>query len=156
MNYEPITTTATNTAGDEDDSSGSGGFSTVHYTIPAAVVLGEDDDAVVVEATPGTPAPVRRPKGVLEKQVREVLDAYVTHEIDFDGKPVTPHRIAAAIEERFPAMPKPTSGAVAAVFTRWENIGAATFGSKPQQFIGYTVEASELGFTELYARYKAR
>jgi hypothetical protein len=103
------------------------------------------DPEVVVEAA-------RRPKGQLEKQVREVCDRIVTGELDFEGKPTTAHRVARVIAHEDPDYGAPSAGSIAAVFKRWESIGAAVLDEKPAQFIGYTLEASEIGFKELYER----
>jgi len=96
----------------------------------------------------------RRPKGELERQVREVIDAFVTETIDFKGKPVTAPRVASEILERYPEWQRPSAGSVSAVFERWVTIGAAIMDVKPLQFVGYTMDASELGFNELTERYK--
>jgi len=96
----------------------------------------------------------RRPKGELERQVREVIDAFVMEEIDFKGKPVTAHRVASEVLVRYPEQKRPTAGSVSAVFDRWVEIGAAIMDVKPLQFVGYTMDASELGFKELTERFK--
>ena len=166
MNYEPETPTIVPNGGTFEVKWGDAQVAAIYQGTTGDTADENPDDAdgtfgvsgakVTLHTTPSPEAAKRRAKGELEKQVREVLDAFVTGELDFNGKPATPHRVAQEVKVRHPELDKPTSGAVAAVFTRWGKIGAATFGVKPQSFVGYTLEASELGFTELYGRYKGQ
>jgi len=100
--------------------------------------------------------PARRGRGVLEAQVREVIDDFVTGVLDAEDMPITAHRVSNLVRDRHLESKRPSTGAVSAIFARWSVIGAAVIGNDPIQFLGYTLDASEVGFRELNRLYKER
>lgn len=99
----------------------------------------------------------RRSNGSLETLVKAVTDAYVQGQINTEGKPLTPYRIARLIDERFPNDIKTSTGAVTECLKRWRAYGFATFAEgedTPMAFGGYTDEARANGLKALKARYR--
>jgi hypothetical protein len=96
---------------------------------------------------------VRRPKGDLEAQIKEVTDAFVTGQIKLEeGGVLTPHRVAKLIAERNSLEKVPSTGAVSAAFDRWKAYGFAEILDKPKAFVDYT----EAGRTEGLSALKAK
>lgn len=124
--------------------------------------------APVVSENPTTPAeapaesaaptgPVTRAKASdLEGDLRKVLDDYVTGLFKFpEGTLPTPHALAAEIAKRRGDGHAVSSGAVSAALTRWQEIGFATLGAKPMQFIDYTPASRSQGLTALKQAFRA-
>lgn len=86
-------------------------------------------------------------RGWLQKAIRTLTDNYIRGTVTVpDDKPLTPHRAAALLVDQGLAEEPPSTGAVSAVFKRWQEYGFATFTDKPFAFVGYTDEARDLGF----------
>lgn len=95
----------------------------------------------------------RRPRGWLEHDVKQVCDKFVTGEIKLEGDPpLTPHRVSRLVKEFDGLDEAPSSGAVAAVFDRWEDIGFAIFSKNPRAFTDYTEEGQTRGLAALKAQ----
>ncbi len=95
----------------------------------------------------------KRGRGLLEADVKQITDAYVTGEFEVpSGKPLTAYRIATAIKERDSLDELPTVGGVVYVLERWERIGFATFTRAPFAFEDYTEDGRTLGLAALGTR----
>lgn len=88
-----------------------------------------------------------RPRGWLEDAVKRLTDAYTTGDFvqENEKHKLTPHRVARIIKEREGLDFIPSTGAVSAVFLRWEQIEFATFEQDPFAFVGYTQLAHDKG-----------
>jgi hypothetical protein len=92
----------------------------------------------------------RRPRGWLAQDVKQVLDKCITGELSLEeGKALTPHRVARLVQVMDGLDKAPSTGAVAAVFKRWEEYGFATFSEKPYAFIDYTDQGRSVGLKGL-------
>ena len=91
-----------------------------------------------------------RPRGWLELDVKSITDRFVTGEITLpEGQHMTPHRVAQLVKDLESLDEPPSSGAVAAVFKRWDELGFAQIGTKPVAFIDYTDEGRSVGLSAL-------
>lgn len=92
----------------------------------------------------------RRPRGWLANDVKRVCDKLITGEIQLpEGQSATPHRVAILVKDMEGLDKAPSTGAVAAVFKRWEDYGFATFKSGPYSFDDYTDQGRTLGLQGL-------
>lgn len=105
-------------------------------------------------ATTQSGAP-KRERGGLELDVKSVTDAYVAGEIDLEGKPLTPHRIAALIGSRDEVSP-PSTGAVSNIVRRWGEIGFALVNDSPLAFKKYTAKGEKDGLDAVKAKAKEK
>lgn len=88
----------------------------------------------------------RRPRGWLAQDVKLVCDKIITGEITLaEGQEATPHRVARLVKEMDGLDKAPSTGAVAAVFKRWEEYGFASFKQGPYAFADYTDEGRNVG-----------
>lgn len=124
----------------------------------ATAVTGTDPEEGMVpkNATPNDSAPLRRSRGLLEADVKNVTDLFVQGQLELpEGvTALTPHFIGLAIKNIDGLESAPSTGAVAAVLNRWEEIGYAVLSEKPRAFAGYTEEAGTLGLAALKERNK--
>lgn len=106
----------------------------------------------------------RRPRGFLNTDLRLLCNKVVTGElaaVNEDGEPyrkITP-AIARKLLTEFDGLDKedlPSTGAIAAVFKKWERIGYAVCDEAPYGFVDFTDEGRRLGFDELEKRWKQR
>lgn len=121
----------------------------------------ESEPEAEAEQKAAEPAEPRRPRGWLELDIERLLKAVNAGEIspaDVLGRPIdhlTPHFVAETLAKVESLPKKPSTGAVAAVFNRWADLGVATFSDKPYGFIDFTDEAKALGIAAIKARRKA-
>lgn len=107
------------------------------------------------EARQDEPPVERRPRGWLESDVKRLLERVRSGEIATPDGGLTPHRVAALLAEVEGLDSKPSTGAVAAIFDRWEKIGAAVFASGPRRFEDFTDAAKAAGIDALKAQARA-
>lgn len=88
----------------------------------------------------------RAARGGLEAQVWEALNYLMSEDVS-----LTPKAVGEYIREKY-TIPTPSSGAINAVWDRWEKIEYATQAKKPNRFLGFTGE----GTWEELQRIKAR
>ena len=115
-----------------------------------------DGAVAIAEAEPAVEAAEekapRRPKGWLANDVRIVCDKLVRGEISLpDGTKPTPHHVARLVQKLDSLEKAPSTGAVNAVFQRWEEYGYATFSSEPRAFVDFTDEGRTVGLSGLLA-----
>jgi hypothetical protein len=91
-----------------------------------------------------------RARGQLEMEVQRICFEYLAGDSDFCDEPLT---TAACAEQINPDSP-PSSGAVGAVFDRWEKIGYAIIHHKPIFFAGLTLDGMAHGLG--YCKDKAK
>ncbi|QOP65398.1 hypothetical protein SEA_DIABLA_72 [Gordonia phage Diabla] len=96
----------------------------------------------------GTPTGQRQ-RGQLESEVQHVCHQAMMGAYD---ELMTPQAIAMLIDPDNP----PSTGAIGAVFNRWERIGYAKIHRKPLYFQHYTVEGMRDGLEALRRRAKVR
>jgi hypothetical protein len=92
----------------------------------------------------------RKARGELAYEVKRVCDEWVRGLVDADT--LTPAVIASVIDEGNP----PSTGAIVAVFQRWEKWGFAMIAQKPWRFLSYTPDGLKLGVAALETRYKKK
>jgi hypothetical protein len=130
--------------------------------IPGGGILPLDDEDPVTGLEPATlgtlpeatPAPVvpafaptptgRRARGQLEADVLKVCQDFV-HNV-FDWEICTPKLVAEEIGHRY-AIEPPSTGAIDAVWNRWQELGFAWRDRKPSRFSGF-VGPSEYTYLE--------
>lgn len=96
--------------------------------------------------------PDRRPRGWLETDVKQVCDKFITGEVALEeGQHLTPHRVSRLVKELEGLDEAPSTGAVAAVFDRWKEIGFAVISDKPVAFVDYTEDGKSLGLAAMKA-----
>ncbi len=119
--------------------------------IPDAAPVG-DDPATEPDAYEG----IRRSRGMLETDVKEITDLYVQGKLDLPEGAValTPHFIGISIKKVGELEAVPSTGAIAAVLNRWEECGYAVLSEKPRGFATYTEEARTEGLAALKAKLK--
>jgi hypothetical protein len=103
----------------------------------------------------------RRPRGWLENDCFLLCEKFVDGSLTLpekegkDGKPVkqllTPHRLAKLVQTTDALDEPPSTGAVAAVFTRWKSLGFANFNEKPFAFKGFTAGGKSKGLEAMKA-----
>jgi hypothetical protein len=114
-----------------------------------------NNDPVQSAAAPATPG-TRAPASDLEGDLRKVLDDYVEGKFVLpEGSLPTPHTLAAEIAKRRADGKSVSSGAVSAALARWQEIGFATLGTKPTQFIDYTDAARAQGLNAMKQAHRA-
>lgn len=97
-------------------------------------------------------------RGHLQDAVQTVINKVLTGEIVIaDKKPLTPHRVARLIQEwKIDNGEKdaelPSTGAVSAMFKRWEEYGYATFTQNPLAFKAYTAAGRRHGLEGVLAK----
>lgn len=122
---------------------------------------GQPTAAVTTDGSPPAPVvpagPTQRAKASdLEGDLRKVLDDYVEGKYILpEGGLATPHTLAAEIARRRGDGRDVSSGAVSAALARWQEIGFATLGAKPTQFIDYTDAARAHGLNALKQAHRA-
>lgn len=94
----------------------------------------------------------RRARGRLEDLVRDVCDQIVVGGVTLPEGAVhwTPHRLAAAVKERFPGSGvEPSTGAISDTLKRWRGVGFAEVDDDPLAFVDYTDAGREKGLSVL-------
>ncbi len=91
------------------------------------------------------------PRGWLAEAVLKVCTNYQAGKVKIEGdKPLTPHRVANLIGPRAELGGGiPSTGAVAAVFDRWNEFGFALFSDKPKAFKKLTAKGEKEGLAGL-------
>jgi hypothetical protein len=92
----------------------------------------------------------RAARGQLEDQVLEVVTEW---NIDPGTDLCTPTFVAWDIA-RFNQIEEPSTGAIGAVFDRWQEYGFAVIERKPVRFMGFTEEGEQRGLEYMKAKYK--
>lgn len=114
-----------------------------------------EDEAPTAEPTEAKAT--RAPRTDLEPDVKAITDAFVTEEITVEGD-LTPHKVAKLVGERRAAAggdgKAPSSGAVSAVFERWEKYNFAVIQAKPYAFLDYTDEGRTHGLSAMKAKHR--
>lgn len=107
----------------------------------------EKDDKRAVKSGPD-----RRPRGWLETDVKHITDDFVMGNIKLeDGEFLTPHRVSKLVQKFDCLDEAPSTGAVAAVFQRWIDVGFMVANDKPFAFLDYTEEGRAQGLTAMKA-----
>lgn len=85
-------------------------------------------------------APKPRPRGELEGVCFKITCDLLDGNVDLPGrtKVITPHAVGRLAKERLGLEKAPSTGAIAANFSRWGDYGVVTLGAKPQQIKGFT------------------
>lgn len=97
-------------------------------------------------------------RGHLQESVQTVINGVLTGEIDpGEKKALTPHRVAKLVQEWKIEQGEtdaelPSTGAVSAIFRRWESYGYAIFTSNPLAFQKYTAAGKRLGLGGLLSK----
>lgn len=91
--------------------------------------------------------PDRRPRGYLQNDVNNVCREYVAGEFTLaEGVFLTPYVVGTIIiENNNNEIKRPSPGAIAAIFKRWQDWGYATFRIEPFAFVDFTDKARALG-----------
>lgn len=103
-----------------------------------------------------TDAEARRGRGELEAQVKEITDAYEADPSKVDlpeGKTLTPHMVAKLIADKT-GEDAPSSGAVAAIFKRWDEYGYALTHDKPLAFKKVSAAGKKQGLDGLKEKHR--
>lgn len=131
----------------------------VRFTEPPSFIGGGPDGPPIAEGIVApTPAPSmtpslpptptgRRHRGELEYQVLEAVNAW-----GGDNGLCTPKIVAEWIAAKY-TIPLPSTGAIQAVWNRWEKLGIAVQAKKPVRFVGWTGDFN--GSAETLERLKA-
>jgi hypothetical protein len=93
----------------------------------------------------------RTAKGQLEDWVKQACDVWIAEKYSW---PCTPSYLSGTIAD-VEKVPTPSTGAIGAVFNRWEELGFAVIGKKPIRFTAYTEEGMRLGLAAMKVRAKA-
>lgn len=115
-----------------------------------------DTPDVLESVAPGHVPPVRRAsygptssgraaRGELEHQVNQTC---ITYSVEEYRVHCTPQFVSQEIAKTY-GIKEPSTGAVDAVFKRWEQIGYAEIGRKPTRFIKFTEKGVELGLDRM-------
>jgi hypothetical protein len=94
----------------------------------------------------------RAARGELEGQVNNICIIWVVEAEQF---PCTPQYVSEEIA-RLKGIKSPSTGAISAVFDRWEKIGYAEIGRKPIRFLAFTDQAIEHGLEWVKTKAKKR
>lgn len=129
------------------------GLSSVEPVEQSTTEVSGTADFVVAQERPNLPVSRvatledgRRPRGWLESDVKRITDAYITGELKTEtGDLLTPYRVSQFIKKLESLEKGPSTGAIAAVFERWKDIGFAEISDKPLAFVDYTDVGRELG-----------
>jgi hypothetical protein len=100
-------------------------------------------------------AEARRARGGLEKLVVSVTDAYDEGKVDIGDKTLTPTRIAKIIGEK-PGEDEPSAGAVAAILSRWDEMGYALTHEKPFAYKRVSAAGKKKGLEALKEAFKEK
>lgn len=116
------------------------------------------DGPDIIEGTPMTPAVAalaqrrtetgRAARGGLEAQVLEAC-----HALAILDQHITPKMISGWIAGKY-EIPEPSTGAIGAVFNRWEKLGFAKQEKKPVRFAGFTGDGTALELERLKGKVK--
>jgi hypothetical protein len=123
----------------------------------------EDNAAVLVQSDNSMVAPYKKrdftptetgraARGQLEQQVKEMCDQWIESRSD---EYCTPPFVSTRIAEQYNIKP-PSTGAIGAVFKRWQDLGFALIGQKPVRFAAYTPDGLKLGLDGMKAKAKRR
>jgi hypothetical protein len=120
-------------------------------TVGAAVVSTVALPAVAPRAYQPTVSG-RSARGELEFWVKRCCDYFVLGDIDTKLK-LTPQRISQIIADE-EGIKAPSTGAIDAVFKRWEKLGFAKIERKPTRFVAYTEDGIKYGLDGLKRKVK--
>lgn len=121
-------------------------------TVPPRAAGGLVSGAAPSPAPRFIPTPTgRRARGQLEEDVREVCDDYA-HDV-YDWEYCTPKNVAERIAKKY-AIEPPSTGAINAVWDRWEKLGFAKQDKKPSRFVSFEVDGSSATLEMLKSRVK--
>lgn len=101
----------------------------------------------------------RRPRGWLAMDINRVIIMWTTGEAQLKQYALmTPYNAAKLLREidGLDKSDTPSSGAVADVFKKWEEMGYALCAQNPYCFIDYTDLGREIGMAECELRYKRK
>lgn len=89
----------------------------------------------------------RLPRGYLSLDTDLVCQQFSKGEITLEeGKYMTPYTVGTIlVDETDGARKRPSSGAIAGVFSRWEDAGYAEFRREPFAFLDFTAKGKEAG-----------
>lgn len=126
---------------------------TIVAVTPDGSITPQDPSEPVPVATAAKDAPLatrrtdtgRAARGGLEAQVWDALCHYLgigatQGEVEL-GQPLTPKLLGEWIAEKY-KIPTPSSGAINAVWDRWERLGFAEQAKKPNRFVKFTGSGS--------------
>lgn len=89
---------------------------------------------------------IERPRGWLSDAVKAVCDDFVSGKIELpEGKTLTPHYVSQLVAEREKLDKAPSTGAVSAVFKRWDEYGFILTHNKPFAFKDYSAKGKKEG-----------
>lgn len=99
----------------------------------------------------------RLPRGYLELDVDLICQEYERGEHKLpEGKFLTPHMVGTLlIADANGERKRPSSGAIAAVFKRWQDAGYAEFRQNPYAFTGRTMTGKLMGTWKVYREVQA-
>ncbi len=119
-------------------------------TNPAGTKAPAKKATAAKKAPAKTVAEGRKPRGWLAAAVLKVCQDFTSGKVKLeDGKLLTPHRVAKIVQERDGSEEPPSTGAVSAVFKRWDEFGFATFNAKPFAFKKLTAKGEKEGLEGL-------
>lgn len=102
--------------------------------------------ATATDDKPKVTRNIERPRGWLSDAVKDVCDDFLTGKIELpEGKTLTPHYVALQVAEKEGLENPPSTGAVSAVFKRWDEYGFALFHKKPFAFKDYSAQGKKVG-----------
>jgi hypothetical protein len=108
--------------------------------------------AAAEKAPAKTAAEGRKPRGWLAADVKRICDDFLSGKLKLgEGEGLTPHRVAKLVQTRNGSEEPPSTGAVSAVFKRWQEYGFAKFSKKPFGFTEYTAKGKEVGLDGMIA-----
>jgi hypothetical protein len=93
----------------------------------------------------------RRAKGTLEIDVLRVCEEFSRNEYEWEY--CTPKNVAERIAKTY-AIESPSTGAINAVWDRWEKLGFAVQDKKPSRFVRFEIDGSEATLNMLKMRTK--
>lgn len=111
---------------------------------PVADVLAGHADPASEPVFAPTPTG-RRARGQLEYDVLTVCIDYAANVFDWDM--CTPKNVSQEIGKRY-AIEPPSTGAINAVWNRWEKLDFAVQDSKPSRFVKFMVEGASVGLLD--------
>lgn len=141
------------------------------FTMPERTVLAApsilsnsapvDSPDTLESVAPGVVPPVKRAayaptssgraaRGELEHQVNQTC---ITYSVEGYRMHCTPQYVSQEIAREY-GIKAPSTGAVDAVFKRWEEIGYAVIERKPTRFVKFTEQGVELGLDQM--KYRAK
>ena len=105
--------------------------------------------AIVTRSFTATPTG-RAARGELESQVNEICLEWVLEKYPW---PCTPAFVSDKIAKKY-GISAPSTGAIDAVYKRWEKMGYAVIGKKPTRFSEFTPDGINLGLDGMKAKIK--